>query len=113
MTVSAFLVTSPLTKLLNAKWVTAVISIGLDGPAVAETLATKMFAYDSVEVAPDLLLRKSPNHVTNLASSLILVWSLSKILTNSDSSPVATTQPTLSTQMNFTTSKIKSFKVYD
>ena len=71
----AFLVTSPLTKLLNVKWVTVVISIGQDGLVVVATLATKMSDCDSAEAALDHLPRRSPNHVTSLVSSATPVWS--------------------------------------
>jgi len=78
----AFLVTSPLTKLLNVKWVTVAILIGQDGLVVVATLATKMSDCDSVEVALDHPPRKFQNHVTSLASSVTPVWSSFKILMN-------------------------------
>ena len=74
MTDSAFLVTSPLTKLLNVKWATVAILIGQDGLVVVATLATKMSDCDSGEAALDHLPRKSPNHVTSLVSSATPVW---------------------------------------
>ena len=74
MTDSAFLVTSPLTKLLNVKWATVAISIGRDGLVVVATLATKMSDCDSAEAALDHLPRKSPNHVTSLVSLATPVW---------------------------------------
>ena len=74
MTDSAFLVTSPLTKLLNVKWATVAILIGQDGLVVVATPATKMSDCDSVEAALDHLPRKSPNHVTSLVSSATPVW---------------------------------------
>ena len=110
---SVSLVTSPLTKLLNVKWVTVAILTGQDGLDAAETLVTKMSAYDSAEAVPDHLPEKSQNHATNLVSSLILVWSLSKTPMSLDSLLVDTIRLTSSTQMNFTISKIKSLKVSD
>ena len=74
MTDSAFLVTSPLTKLLNVKWATVAILIGQDGLVVVATLATKMSDCDSAEAALDHLPRKSPNHVTSLVSLATPVW---------------------------------------
>jgi len=74
VTDSAFLVTSQLTKLLNAKWATVAILIGQDGLVVVATLATKMSDCDSEEAARDHLPRKSPNHVTSLVSSVTPVW---------------------------------------
>ena len=100
VTVSASMVTCQQTKLPNVIWAPAAISIGLDGLAVVEIPEIKMFAYDSVEVAPDPLPRKSPNHVTALVSSVTHAWSLSKIRSNLDSLMVATIPPTSSTQMN-------------
>lgn len=82
VTDSAFLVTSPLTKLLNAKWVTVAILIGQDGLVVVATLATKMLDCDSVEAALDHPPRKFQNHVTSLVSSVTPVWSSFKILMN-------------------------------
>jgi len=113
VTDSASLVTSPLMKLLNVKWVTVAILIGQDGLAVVATLATKMSDCDSAEAVLDLPLRKFPNHVTSPVLSPILVWSSFRIPMNLDYSPVATTQPTLSIQMNFIISKIKLSKVSD
>jgi len=110
VTDSAFLVTSQLTKWLNVKWVTVAILIGQDGLVAVATLATKMLDCDSVEAALDHPPRKFQNHVTSLVSSVTPVWSSFKIRMNLDYSPVATTQPTLSTQMNFTISKIKLSK---
>ena len=113
MTDSVSLVTSQLMKLLNVKWVTVAILIGRDGLVVVATLATKTSDCDSEEAVLDHLPKKSPNHVTSLVSSATPVWSLFKILMNSDYSPVATTRPTSSTQMNFIISKIKLSKESD
>ena len=75
VTDSVSLVTSPLMKLLNVKWVTVAILIGQDGLVVVATLATKTSDCDSEEAALDHLPRKSPNHVTSLVSSVTPVWS--------------------------------------
>ena len=85
VTDSVSLVTSQLMKLLNVKWVTVAILIGQDGLDVAEILEIKMSAYDSAEVVPDHPPRRFPSHVTAPASSTTPVWSLFRILSNSDS----------------------------